>query len=104
VARLFVEAMGSGLPLPDELGWREAVEGLQAPGVVGGVEEEREARLWLCVVLVVTALRGGLLDRAAWPLDLAARLGRSTWPLDPSARPVRSTWPFVGPTVPRTVV
>jgi hypothetical protein len=57
-----VEELGLGLPL----GRGEALEGLQAPGVVVGVEEQLEVSLELVVAVVVVALRGRVI-RSTWP-------------------------------------
>jgi hypothetical protein len=71
VARLFVEELGPGLPfLPDELSGREALEGLQSPSVVVGIEEQLEVALELVMVVVVVTLGRRVLDRPVHPLDL----------------------------------
>ena len=50
---------------------REALQGLQPPGVVVGVDEVGKVSFELIVSIVMVALDGRFLDRAVRALDLA---------------------------------
>lgn len=55
----------------DELVGGEALEGLQSPGKVVGVDELAEVLLQLAVAVVVESSDSGVLDGSVHPLDLA---------------------------------
>ena len=66
------ESFWLGSPsLADELVRGEALEGLQPPAEIVGIDEVGEVPLELCVAVVVIALNGRLLDGAVHSLDLA---------------------------------
>ena len=49
----------------------EALEGLETPSIIVGVDEVAEVGLELSMAIVMVAFDGDLLDRSVHPLDLA---------------------------------
>jgi hypothetical protein len=74
----WVEPESFGLFCPyfaDELLGSDALQGLQAPTIVVGVDEHGEVSLELLVAVVVVELDGDLLDGPVHPFDLAVGSG-----------------------------
>ena len=74
--RIELESLGFFCPhFADELVGSEALQGLQAPTIVVGVDEHGEVGLELLVAVVVVAFYGGFLDGPVHPFDLAVGPG-----------------------------
>jgi hypothetical protein len=96
VVRICDEPVRFGGPPPtDGFVGCEALQGLQPPGEVIGVEEQREVAAKLVVAAVVVAPDGGVLEGPVHPLDLpkghAGHIGRNQ-----GCAAVPMAWPGVG--------